>query len=70
VTAGTQAEMSTSRHLVTRHFHSACSCLSLSPCELPGLAVASVVGRVIGAETESAMIFLFIAALSHGHLSA
>lgn len=53
--------------------HSVCStssCLSLSPCELPGLAMASVVGRVIEAETEFAMIFLFTAALSHGHLSA
>lgn len=38
--------------------------------ELPRLSVASVVGRIIGEETEFAMIFLFTAALSHDHLSA
>lgn len=42
------------------------SCLQ----ELPRPSVASVVGRIIGEETEFAMIFLFTAALSHGHLSA
>lgn len=69
IVAGTQAEVLTSRHLISMHLQSACSTSSCL-CELPRLSGASVVGRIIGEETEFAMIFLFTAALSHSHLSA